>query len=260
MDKATLKALIIAKGQELGLDRDMIDQMLAAKPVLSQKDQVALDNAKLEGFAKLQAIEENKRQETDAADKKALEDKKLTTAAEAIKRGDLYPEDLTTSKSLVLDILNKEGFKPKPKPDQADATKEKAKQEAARIVQDLEDQYFGNDKNAKLAYGRVGGFGQFLASAAGANPDLNAYMATRTSVRPKLVKAMGDTGNFSQSEQEAAVSDIPTGFNTEEEAIKYFRNVYTKLGVPLSPRIKRLYAPPGKKSQVGGKFKIIEVK
>lgn len=59
MDKSTLKALIYAKGQELGLDQGLIDQMISAKPVMSEKEQVALQNAKLEGLSKAQSLSDS---------------------------------------------------------------------------------------------------------------------------------------------------------------------------------------------------------
>jgi len=122
-------------------------------------------------------------------------------------------------------------FKP-PEASETEKTKATAKETADRIVNLLEDNYYGGQKAPKLAYGRIGGMVETLNSKIGRNPDLNAYLALRNSVRPTLVKAMGDVGNFSAVEQQWAISNVPTATNTPQEAQRYFRDLRKKLALP----------------------------
>lgn len=120
-----------------------------------------------------------------------------------------------------------------------------SKQEADRIVADLEDRYFGSP-NGPLAYGRTEGASQRIQAMVGNNPSLADYLAYRGSVGAKFAKAMGDVGNISQVEQENAIKNIPTGFNTPEEAVLFFKSVRSKMGLPernLNAEFKGLNLP-----------------
>ncbi len=109
--------------------------------------------------------------------------------------------------------------------------------DAERILEELEDQFFGigahADEGGVLAYGRIPGAietGQAILSEE-ANPRLKAYLAMRDSIKPRFAKALGDTGNFSEAEQKSAVKDIPTGTAGMEEALRYFSGKRTALGI-----------------------------
>jgi len=121
----------------------------------------------------------------------------------------------------------------------AETEKQKmGKEEADRIVTELEDQYYSGPAGI-LAYAREGNRTPAITEMMntvlkGTNPDLKAYLAFREAIRPKLVKAMDDVGNFSLPEQQAAVKDVPTAFSTPEEAELYFKGLRTRLGI--SPR------------------------
>lgn len=119
------------------------------------------------------------------------------------------------------------------KPSAAQETKKMSSEEAERIVSMMEDLYYGTE-GGPLAYGRVRGMEEFTNAKFGKNPYLSNYLAQRQSIRPKLARAMGDVGNLSAPEQEAAVAGIPTGFSTPEEAQMFFASTREKLG--LKPR------------------------
>lgn len=118
-------------------------------------------------------------------------------------------------------------------PGQTAAEKEKAAsdEDANSIITQLEDLYFGS-QSGPLAYGRTEGASQRIQAALGNNPDLSTYLAVRGSVGVKLAKAMVDVGNISIVEQENALRNLPTGSNTPEEAIRYFKSMRAKMGVP----------------------------
>ena len=111
--------------------------------------------------------------------------------------------------------------------------KELAKKEAARLIDQLEDSYFGDLENTKddLSYGRGGGLIASAKAALGVNPELRTYKALRKSVRPTLARAAGDVGNLSEPEQKAAVKVLPTAFSTPEEAKMAFETLRRKMGV-----------------------------
>lgn len=105
----------------------------------------------------------------------------------------------------------------------------KKKAEVDTALTMMENLYFaGKD----LSYGRVGGIVQKVKSAIGLNSLLNNYEKQRNSVRPMLVKAAGDVGNFSLPEQQAAIAAIPDGMATPEEALAGFMFTREKLGLP----------------------------
>ena len=130
---------------------------------------------------------------------------------------------------------------------EAEKTRKVAKETANRIVGLLEDRYYGGGTTPKLAYGRVKGIWESLNAKIGTNPDLNSYLALRNSVRPTLVKAMGDVGNFSVVEQQWAIANVPTGLNTSKEAENYFRDLRAKLALPektyLGPKMPTSWQP-----------------
>lgn len=108
-----------------------------------------------------------------------------------------------------------------------------AKEDAERIIGQLEELYFGNLKTNRdnLAYGRLGGLSQKLLSIAGMNASLKTYENTRNAVRPTLARAAGDVGNLNISEQQQAVAQLPTGFSTTDEAIRGFREARRRFGL-----------------------------
>lgn len=98
MDKATLKALILAKGQELGLDPSMVEQMLNAKPQVGTKDQLDIANSQATLDTKLQdqQFQVEDREVAKQAKQLDLEAKKLTLdqkKKEAAKTGGLTADE-----------------------------------------------------------------------------------------------------------------------------------------------------------------------
>lgn len=152
------------------------------------------------------------------------------------------PKQVTSLKA-IYDLM-----KP-PEETTAQETRRVAKTNADRIINLLEKNYYGGSPTPKLAYGRLHGIIQTINSKLGRNPDLNAYMALRDSVRPALVKAMGDVGNFSATEQQWAISNVPAGMNTPEEAQRYFRDLREKFALPenkkLVPDLPSSWQPEG---------------
>jgi hypothetical protein len=136
----------------------------------------------------------------------------------------------------------------------AEAKKKAAQIEADRILTDLENMYFDN----KLHKG--GRLGQIMGSLeAMANPDspINRYNNYIKSVRPTLVKAAGDVGNLSETEQQAAIKILPNIALTREEAIKRFADTRSRFSLPNRDYTKlKSYAPTGLgelAKQFGGK-------
>ncbi len=111
--------------------------------------------------------------------------------------------------------------------------KAEAKKNGLNIINLLEKRY--NEGN--FAQGRLGGIKENLKAKIGSNAKLNAYQALRNSVRPMLVKAMGDVGNFSKTEQEWAISNVPDAMNTPEEAALYFKDLREKLQLPENKQL-----------------------
>lgn len=95
MDKATLKALIIAKGQELGLDQSMVEQMLNAKPQLSTKDQLDIANSQ----ALLNSrVQDQQYQVEDRNTKKKANDLDLQIKQEQLKKAQTPAGDADVKK------------------------------------------------------------------------------------------------------------------------------------------------------------------
>jgi hypothetical protein len=105
-----------------------------------------------------------------------------------------------------------------------------AKKKVKNAIDLLEKKYYGGQTNPKLAYGRAEGLLQTLKSRAmdNGNPELRAYEGLVKSIRPALVKAMGDTGNLSETEQQAAIAGLPSAYDTPEEAKLKFETLKQK--------------------------------
>jgi len=119
------------------------------------------------------------------------------------------------------------------KPPEISADEKKAveaKRKVKTAIDLLEKKYYNGQANPKLAYGRAGGMLQTLKSKVmdNGNPELRAYEGLVKSIRPALVKAMGDTGNLSETEQQAAIAGLPNAYDTPEEAKLKFETLKQK--------------------------------
>lgn len=85
-EKRMLELQIRMMGKDLGLSSEDVDRALGIKSVDSEKDQVALQNAKLEGFSKTQSIT---KAQQDQLDKQAADAALLNL----LKTGKLKPDD-----------------------------------------------------------------------------------------------------------------------------------------------------------------------
>lgn len=132
-----------------------------------------------------------------------------------------------------------EAKKPK-KLSETEQKAKKAKEDADRIITQLENLYFQDKQTTGLASGRLGGLLSAGKGAAGANTQLQTYKGILTSVRPKLARAMGDSGNFSLPEQEAAVKSLPTEFSTPDEAFAFFKATRDKFDLGPSKRLSEI--------------------
>lgn len=140
------------------------------------------------------------------------------------------------------------GAKPKEISD-ADQKKIDAKNNAERIVNQLENLYYGEKgPEGNLSSGRLGGIGATISKALGFNQPLSTYSAARTAARPTLARAAGDVGNLSAPEQEAAVKLLPTQYSTPEEAAAGFQAIREKFGLN----------PKDLSSEIGPKKTLIE--
>ncbi|MCR4313284.1 MAG: hypothetical protein NUV58_03485 [Candidatus Roizmanbacteria bacterium] len=112
------------------------------------------------------------------------------------------------------------------------AKKQSAKDDAERIVSQLEKLYFGEPGTQDdLAKGRIAGLGTGFMSAMGGNQPLRTYADARESSRATLARAFGDVGNLSKPEQENAIKLLPTARSTSEEAVAGFQALREKLGL-----------------------------
>lgn len=129
----------------------------------------------------------------------------------------------------------------KTKPTDAELKKKASLDNAERVVAELERLYYDEQGNPRASFvqtngigGRLEGIQKSAAAKAGENPELANYLAQREGIRPLLARAMGDVGNLSKPEQEAAVRGLPTGTTTPQEAKLFFESTRKRLG--LSPR------------------------
>lgn len=117
--------------------------------------------------------------------------------------------------------------------------KKMSKSDGARVLEVLENAYFLN-KRGPLSYadkgvgGRASGFAEEVNAKLSAdyNPELLSYTQLLESSRPMFAKAAGDVGNMSQSEQQVAISSIPKGRNSYEEAKQFFNMMRKRMNLP----------------------------
>lgn len=122
----------------------------------------------------------------------------------------------------------------------ADTEKKKVASDTAdRILSDLESRYFQAREGKGLGYGKGGALKKKFeewTSFGETKPkeleEINDYNAYRNSVGATFAKAMGDSGNFSKTEQENALGSLPTEFNTREEAKRFFDSMRSKFNLP----------------------------
>ena len=148
----------------------------------------------------------------------------------------VVPEEERLGVGIGLDALKESGERVKGTESAEEQKKTQEKSDADRILSGLEDLYFNANNGEGLHYGRLRGILELGSAMAGENADLNTYMKQLQSDRPTFTKAAGDTGNFSKSEQEAAIKQFPTNFSTKEEAVKYFAATRRKFGLKPSLR------------------------
>ena len=134
----------------------------------------------------------------------------------------------------------KSGVKITKKLSEYEQKRQDAGKDANRIISQLENLYFKGGQTEGLASGRLGGVVSSIKGAAGKNEQLQTFKGILESVRPKLARAMGDSGNFSLPEQEAAVRSIPNEFATPEEAFAFFRATREKFGLGPSKRLSEI--------------------
>ena len=106
-----------------------------------------------------------------------------------------------------------------------------------KILDQLLGNYFKGGQDTGLAYGRVEGVNQTLKQKMGANPQLNTYEGILATSRPTLARAFGDVGNLSQTEQEAAIKNLPNQFSTPEEAFTAWKEAYKRFGLTPPNRL-----------------------
>lgn len=102
-----------------------------------------------------------------------------------------------------------------------------ARNTSDRVISKLENDYNSNN----LAGGRVGGkFNELLANA-GLNPNLNTYQKEREAAASQIAQALSDTGSKSTAKLQLAVSLLPTGQSTPQEAKQGFAAIRQLLGL-----------------------------
>lgn len=152
--------------------------------------------------------------------------------------GVVDPAELAKTDPVTALKLTRGGVKAKPTAEQEKRIN--AQKDADRILTQLENLYFKGGQVTGLAAGRAKGFESLATGILGNYEQLQTYKGIRTSVRPKLARAMGDTGNFSLPEQEAAVKSLPTEFSTPQEAFAFFKATREKLGIGTSKRLSEI--------------------
>ena len=156
-------------------------------------------------------------------------------AVSGVQSGQIKITDIPEAQRVGVSVgLQGVGYEP---PEKNTKTADQIKKENAlatsdRIITQLEDLYFGTQgEKGDLSKGRLGGLLAIGSEKVGMNEALRTYKTTKASIRPMLVRAMGDVGALSEAEQRAAVKQLPTEFSTPEEALKAFSAMRQKLGL-----------------------------
>lgn len=170
---------------------------------------------------------------------------KFVQTQQIVNAGANVPADEVTRQVLASSIASGDV---KPQLSADEQKKQDAKMNAARIIQQAEDLYYGKADTTSddLAYGRIGGLLQSVSGKLGYNPSLTTYENFLESIRPTLARAAGDVGALSEQEQRAAIKILPKATSTKEEAARAFKEVRRKFGILDTPT----------KTSTGSKFKI----
>ncbi len=133
------------------------------------------------------------------------------------------------------------GVKAEPKLTADDVKKQKFKEQAARIVTNLEDMYFGAKQGEQPLYSSniaplartIGFLRGKSAEYLGTDPALRTYVNTLDTVKPFLAKAAGQTGQLTEKEQERSVKQLPSATSTPDEAKRGFNAFRLIMGLPM---------------------------
>ena len=129
---------------------------------------------------------------------------------------------------------------------------EKAKEKDTRLIESLEDLFFGTGEEKPLAFAKPGFAGRLPGTtklleraispgeAGSATERLNTYMRTLESVRPQLAKMAGDVGNIAFAEQLQAGKGLPQPGDTPTEAIEMMQASRAKFGMEPSAKLEQL--------------------
>jgi len=129
---------------------------------------------------------------------------------------------------------------------------------AGRLLTELESQYFGNEGDQPLAYGKYGFGGRVPGIVKGIESEiapskdterLNTFKRTLESKRALLAKAAGDAGNLALQEQILAGRGLPDETSTLGEAMELFRVARNVYGLPESEAMKRVSKITGDKEE-----------
>jgi len=115
-------------------------------------------------------------------------------------------------------------------PTEAEKAAKIKKNDAERIVSQLEDYYFTNN----LYYGNTakGIYANTMLPILDPNAPASKYKAFLESNRPYLAKAAGDVGNLAFQEQVQAGKPFPTARFNKKSAIESFSEIRKKLNLP----------------------------
>ena len=129
---------------------------------------------------------------------------------------------------------------------------EGVKPATVRVVNQLENLFFGEAGQESLSFAKAGLGGRLPGVAksiertispgepGSATERLNNYIRTLESVRPQLAKAAGDSGNIAFAEQLQAGKGLPQPTDTPSEAINLMQSAREKFGLPRSEKLEIL--------------------
>lgn len=175
-------------------------------------------------------------------DKFILSKKQENAQANLAQEGVLDVGELAKSSPILAEKLIKQGVKPQVKLTDDEKKKVAAKENADRVLSQLENLYFKGGQTKGLAAGRTGGTKEKIKEKLGKNEQLRTYSAAKLSSRPGLARSLGEVGPLTEAEQEAAIKLLPSEYSTPEEAFVGFRELRSKLGLGESKRLKQIEA------------------
>jgi hypothetical protein len=280
MDKTALQALIYTKGQELGLSKEELDQMINAKPKLTAIQQAQLTGDQLGNLQKTLNIQQDQVitpltiQEKQMAIDKAKKESDSKTSGDAALLALFKTGQLPVTKDVALKYPDlaaqylKDGGKiqvDKNAPEQKNA---QAMDSTLNFINNLE-QHYRDGYGATFGTGigaRLGGKSKELQAALGYAPEANQYLSAKQGFAATLKSLTGDTGVMTDQDFARLSKLLPDLGSTPQEAVGKFNDLRSQLSAKFGgASTKTKFSPKGtvsssSKARTSSGYVIEEVK